>query len=63
MFHEIVKSNTILEKAEAVEDKLIIIKNNGFMLDMNPSFISITYKIDVLFKSSRADVPVEMVEL
>lgn len=63
MFHVIVKSNTILEIAEAAEDKLIIIKNNGFMFNMNPSFISITYKIDELFKSSGADVPVEMVEL
>lgn len=54
---------TILEKAETAGGRLNIINKDGFMFDMGPSFMSMTYELDELFGSIGEAVPVEMVEL
>jgi phytoene desaturase len=54
---------TILEKHSTPGGRLNIIEQDGFRFDMGPSFMSMTYEFDDLFKSAGLDNPLLMKEL
>lgn len=54
---------TILEKHSTPGGRLNILEMDGFRFDMGPSFMSMTYELDELFKSIDRKVPVELEEL
>lgn len=54
---------TILEKHKTPGGRLNIIEQDGFRFDMGPSFMSMTYELEELFKSIGKDVPIELEEL
>ncbi len=54
---------TILEKHSTPGGRLNIIEQDGFRFDMGPSFMSMTYELDELFKSVGMKVPIELEEL
>ena len=54
---------TILEKHTTPGGRLNIIEQDGFRFDMGPSFMSMTYEFDDLFKSAGVDNPLVMKEL
>ena len=57
--HEI----TILDKYSTPGGRLNILKQDGFKFDMGPSFMSMTYEFDELFKSAGVENPLTMKEL
>ena len=54
---------TILEKHKSAGGRLNILEADGFRFDMGPSFMSMTYELDELFKSIGRKNPVELIEL
>lgn len=54
---------TILEKNSTAGGRLNYYEENGFRFDIGPSFMSMTYELDELFKSAGYDNPVKMIEL
>ena len=54
---------TILEKYSTPGGRLNIIEQDGFRFDMGPSFMSMTFEFDDLFKSAGVDNPLLMKEL
>ena len=54
---------TILEKYSTPGGRLNILKKDGFTFDMGPSFMSMTYEFDNLFRDSGIDNPLKMNEL
>jgi len=54
---------TILEKHSTPGGRLNIIKQDGFRFDMGPSFMSMTYEFDEMFKSAGIKNPLIMKEL
>ena len=54
---------TILEKHTTPGGRLNIIEQDGFRFDMGPSFMSMTYEFDDLFKSAGVANPLVMKEL
>jgi phytoene desaturase len=54
---------TILEKYKTPGGRMNIIEMDGFRFDMGPSFMSMTYEFDELFKSVGINNPVEFEEL
>ncbi len=54
---------TILEKHSTPGGRLNTIEQDGFRFDMGPSFMSMTYEFDDLFKSAGVDNPLLMKEL
>ena len=54
---------TILEKYETPGGRLNILKKDGFTFDMGPSFMSMTYEFDNLFKDAGIENPIKMKEL
>lgn len=54
---------TILEKFSTPGGRLNILKKEGFSFDMGPSFMSMTYEFDNLFKDAGVDNPLVMTEL
>jgi len=54
---------TILEKHTTPGGRLNIIEQDGFHFDMGPSFMSMTYEFDDLFKSAGVDNPLVIKEL
>ncbi len=54
---------TILEKHSTAGGRLNKIEMDGFRFDMGPSFMSMTYELDELFRSIGRKNPVEMEEL
>ena len=54
---------TILEKYSTPGGRLNIIEQDGFRFDMGPSFMSMTYEFDDLFKSAGVENPLVMKEL
>lgn len=53
----------ILEKHKRAGGRLNLIEQNGFRFDMGPSFMSMTYELDELFKSIGEKNPIELEEL
>jgi phytoene desaturase len=54
---------TILEKFSTPGGRLNILKQDGFNFDMGPSFMSMTYEFDNLFKDAGVENPIKMHEL
>ncbi len=54
---------TILEKHGTAGGRLNILESDGFRFDMGPSFMSMTYELDELFKSIGRKNPIELIEL
>ena len=54
---------TILEKYSTPGGRLNIIEQDGFTFDMGPSFMSMTYEFDDLFKGAGVKNPLVMTEL
>lgn len=54
---------TILEKHSRAGGRLNLIEQDGFRFDMGPSFMSMTYELDELFKSIGEENPIELEEL
>ncbi len=54
---------TILEKHSRAGGRLNLIEQDGFRFDMGPSFMSMTYELEELFKAIEIDNPVELEEL
>lgn len=54
---------TILEKHSTPGGRLNIVEQDGFRFDMGPSFMSMTYELDELFKSIGKKNPIELEEL
>ena len=54
---------TILEKHSTPGGRLNIVEMDGFRFDMGPSFMSMTYELDELFKSVGVKNPIELEEL
>ena len=54
---------TILEKYSTPGGRLNILQKDGFTFDMGPSFMSMTYEFDNLFKDSGIENPIKMTEL
>jgi phytoene desaturase len=54
---------TVLEKHSTPGGRLNIIEQDGFRFDMGPSFMSMTYEFDDLFKSAGVENPLRMKEL
>ncbi len=54
---------TILEKHSTAGGRLNKIEMDGFRFDMGPSFMSMTYELDELFRSIGRKTPVHMEEL
>jgi phytoene desaturase len=54
---------TVLEKHSTPGGRLNIIEQDGFRFDMGPSFMSMTYELDDLFKSSGVENPLTLKEL
>ncbi len=54
---------TILEKAATPGGRLNIIEKDGYRFDMGPSFMSMTYELEELFKSVNEAQTVELAEL
>ncbi|MCW8850019.1 MAG: phytoene desaturase family protein [Melioribacteraceae bacterium] len=54
---------TILEKYETPGGRLNILKKDGFTFDMGPSFMSMTYEFENLFKDAGIENPLIMKEL
>ena len=54
---------TILEKHSTPGGRMNIIEMGGYKFDMGPSFMSMTYELEELFKSIGKDVPVKLEEL
>jgi len=54
---------TILEKYDTPGGRLNILKKDGFTFDMGPSFMSMTYEFDNLFKDAGIENPLKMKEL
>ena len=54
---------TILEKYSTPGGRLNIIEQDGFRFDMGPSFMSMTFEFDDLFKSAGVENPLIMKEL
>ena len=54
---------TILEKHSTPGGRLNTVEQDGFRFDMGPSFMSMTYELDELFKSVGMNVPIELEEL
>lgn len=54
---------TILEKYDKPGGRLNILKKDGFTFDMGPSFMSMTYEFDNLFKDAGIINPLKMKEL
>lgn len=54
---------TILEKYSTPGGRLNILKKDGFKFDMGPSFMSMTYEFDSLFKDAGIENPLGMKEL
>ena len=54
---------TILEKHSAPGGRLNTLEQDGFRFDMGPSFMSMTYEFDELFKSAGVENPLVMKEL
>jgi len=54
---------TFLEKHSTPGGRLNTIEQDGFRFDMGPSFMSMTYEFDDLFKSAGVDNPLIMKEL
>ena len=54
---------TILEKHETPGGRLNILEKDGFTFDMGPSFMSMTYEFDNLFKDAGVENPLKMKEL
>ena len=54
---------TILEKYSTPGGRLNILESNGFTFDMGPSFMSMTYEFDNLFKDAGIENPLKMTEL
>ena len=54
---------TILEKHTTPGGRMNIIEQDGFRFDMGPSFMSMTYELDDLFKSAGVENPLHLEEL
>jgi len=54
---------TILEKYSKAGGRLNIVEMDGFRFDMGPSFMSMTYELDELFKSTGIKNPIQLDEL
>ncbi|NNG26413.1 MAG: NAD(P)-binding protein, partial [Ignavibacteriaceae bacterium] len=54
---------TILEKHSTPGGRLNIVEQDGFRFDMGPSFMSMTYEFNDLFKSAGVENPLQMREL
>jgi len=54
---------TILEKYSTPGGRLNTLQKEGFKFDMGPSFMSMTYEFDNLFKDAGVSNPIEMTEL
>ena len=54
---------TILEKYPTPGGRLNIMRKEGFTFDMGPSFMSMTYEFDNLFRDAGVENPIEMTEL
>jgi phytoene desaturase len=54
---------TVLEKFKSPGGRLNQVILDGFKFDMGPSFMSMTYELDELFKSTDIKNPVELTEL
>ncbi|MCK9279792.1 MAG: phytoene desaturase family protein [Melioribacteraceae bacterium] len=54
---------TILEKYTKAGGRLNTIEMDGFRFDMGPSFMSMTYELDELFKSTGIKNPIQLEEL
>ena len=54
---------TILEKYSTPGGRLNILQQEGFTFDMGPSFMSMTYEFDNLFKDAGLENPIKMTEL
>ncbi len=54
---------TILEKHSRAGGRLNLIEQDGFRFDMGPSFMSMTYELEELFKSIGLKNPIQLEEL
>jgi phytoene desaturase len=54
---------SILEKYNTPGGRLNILKKDGFTFDMGPSFMSMTYEFDNLFRDAGIENPLQMKEL
>ncbi|MFZ1291130.1 MAG: phytoene desaturase family protein [Melioribacteraceae bacterium] len=54
---------TIIEKYSTPGGRLNILKKDGFVFDLGPSFMSMTYEFDNLFKDAGIENPLAMKEL
>ena len=54
---------TIIDKHSTPGGRLNILQQDGFTFDMGPSFMSMTYEFDDLFKSAGFNNPLEITEL
>lgn len=54
---------TIIEKYSSAGGRLNVLQKDGFKFDLGPSFMSMTYEFDELFKSIGEKKPVKLVEL
>jgi phytoene desaturase len=54
---------TILEKYSKAGGRLNVVEMDGFRFDMGPSFMSMTYELDELFKSTGIKNPIKLDEL
>ena len=53
----------ILEKNSTAGGRLNQIKENGFTFDIGPSFMSMTYEFDELFKYCGLENPIKLIAL
>jgi len=54
---------TILEKHSTAGGRLNVLEGNGYKFDMGPSFMSMTYELDELFKFINRPNPIKLKEL
>ena len=54
---------TILEKHSTPGGRMNIVEQEGFRFDMGPSFMSMTYELEELFRSINTEIPIELEEL
>ena len=53
----------IIEKNERAGGRMNIIEADGFRFDLGPSFMSMTYELEELFKFANEKIPVKLLEL
>jgi phytoene desaturase len=54
---------TVIEKADLPGGRLNLFEKDGFRFDLGPSFMSMSYELDELFRSSGVANPIKLTEL